>query len=414
MAQPLARALLARRARRGKEDRSRLEERLGRPSLPRTEGELVWIHGASIGEATSALPLVHALGEARPGLRVLLTTGTRTAAEQIAPQLPACAIHQYVPVDTRQAVRGFLDHWRPDLALWVESELWPRLVVETSARGVPMAMINARLSAASTQRWQRAPRMAAALLSRFDQIIAQDQETVERVGQLGALAGCVSLGRNLKSAVLPVPPTPSALAEARDAIGGRPVWLAASTHEGEEAPLLAAHAALPEDTVLILVPRHPERGDAIAKEIAEAGLTVSRRRLGEVPDATTRVWLADTLGEMSLWYRLADVTFVGGSLVDKGGHTPFEPAALGNAILYGPSTENFAPAYAALDAAGGARQIAHATALATELGALLGDREARAAMAQAAAKVRAEMTPDLPALANDLLGLMDRRRNARA
>ncbi|MEO0995170.1 MAG: glycosyltransferase N-terminal domain-containing protein, partial [Pseudomonadota bacterium] len=313
----------------------------------------------------------------------------------------------------RQAVRGFLDHWRPDLALWVESELWPRLVVETSARGIPMAMINARLSAASTQRWQRVPRMAAALLSRFDQVVAQDRETVERVGQLGALAGCVSLGRNLKSAVLPVPPTPSALAEARDAIGGRPVWLAASTHEGEEAPLLAAHAALPEDTVLILVPRHPERGDAIAKEIAEAGLTVSRRRLGEVPDATTRVWLADTLGEMSLWYRLADVTFVGGSLVDKGGHTPFEPAALGNAILYGPSTENFAPAYAALDAAGGARQIVDATALAIELGALLGDREAQAAMAQAAAKVRAEMTPDLPALANDLLGLMDRRRNAR-
>ncbi|MEO0993940.1 MAG: glycosyltransferase N-terminal domain-containing protein, partial [Pseudomonadota bacterium] len=197
VAQPLARALLARRARRGKEDPARLEERLGRPSLPRTEGELVWLHGASIGEATSALPLVHALGDVRPGLRVLLTTGTRTAAEQTAPQLPACAIHQYVPVDTRQAVRGFLDHWRPDLALWVESELWPRLVVETSARGVPMAMINARLSAASTQRWQRAPRMAAALLSRFDQIIAQDQETVERVGQLGALAGCVSLGRNL-------------------------------------------------------------------------------------------------------------------------------------------------------------------------------------------------------------------------
>ncbi|MEM9148797.1 MAG: 3-deoxy-D-manno-octulosonic acid transferase [Pseudomonadota bacterium] len=406
VAEPAARLILRRRAARGKEDPARLPERRGWAGEPRPEGTLVWLHAASVGEATSALPLIDALGAARPGIWVLLTTGTRTAADLVGARLPSFARHQFAPVDTRASVRRFLAHWRPDLALWIESELWPRLIWQTAADGVPMALVNARISEQSARRWARAPAMAPALLGRFGLALTQDPETADRLRALGMAPEAVREGRSLKSAVLPAETAAEALSTAEAALAGRPVWLAASTHPGEEAMAFAAHQAMPEASLLVLAPRHPDRGDEIAGLAEAAGLPHVRRSRGEMPGPSTRVWLADTLGEMGLWYRLAPAAFLGGSLVPMGGHTPFEPAALGAAILHGPHTENFQPAYGALACAGGAWALADAAELGPAVAHLLGDPEARRTMIAAAAQVRAQQTPDLPALAETLLGLM--------
>lgn len=395
LAGPLVRRWLARRARRGKEDPARIAERFGNASVARPEGRLIWLHAASVGEAVSAMPLIGALREAGT---CLLTTGTVTAARRAGELLPEGCIHQYVPVDTGEAVGRFLDHWRPDLAVWIESEIWPRLVSDTAARGVPMALVNARLSQRSFRGWRQVPAMARDLFGAFRLIVAQDRATVERLAALGAGA---EEGANLKALVPPPACDEAELAGLRATLGSRPRWLAASTHPGEEE--IAADAS-PEGALLILAPRHPERGDAVAEMLARRGLGVTRRSRGEAPGGD--IHLADTLGEMGLWYRLAPVAFVGGSLVEMGGHTPFEPAALGAAILHGPHLANFAPAYAALAAAGGAREVRDAADLRAAVAALLEDGDARARMAGAAAGVRDAAAGDLAPLARRLLALI--------
>lgn len=403
IAGPLAPGLLRRRLVRGKENPVRLGERLGQPGAARPEGRLIWVHAASVGEAVSALPLIEAL-LAGSETRVLMTTGTVTSAERMAVALPLHAQHQFVPVDTASAVRGFLDHWRPNLAIWIESELWPRLVVETSRRGIPMAMVNARISERSAARWSRARGMAADLFGKFGLIRTQDAETLDRLRLLGVEA---TFGGNLK-ALAPVPePDPDELARFRDVVAGRPVWLAASTHEGEDVPILEAQRALADtDALLILAPRHPERADQVAALVAEHGLDMVRRSDGDLPTAGTQVYLADTMGEMGLWYKLAPLTFVGGSLVARGGHTPFEPQAVGSAVLHGPHVENFAPAYAALAAAEAAVEVP-ADGLATTVRDLCDDASVRTAMANRAHEVHEALKPDVAALARDLLALME-------
>ncbi|MGF1444968.1 MAG: 3-deoxy-D-manno-octulosonic acid transferase [Pikeienuella sp.] len=405
-AEPLARRLLARRASRGKEDPARLGERFGHASAPRPDGRLIWLHAASVGEAVSSLPLLDALAQADPCAGLLLTTGTRTAAEAVTPRLPATARHQFAPVDVRAAVRRFLDHWRPDLAVWVESEIWPRLMVETARARVPMALVNARLSEASARGWARAPAMAARLLGLFRMVLAQDGASADRLGQLGA--GQVERGGTLKSAVIP-PADPAAHLELATLLAGRRVWLAASTHDDEEARLALTVAATDPEALLILAPRHPERGAEVHALLQQAGLATARRAAGETPGPETRIWLADTLGEMGLWYRLAEAVFVGGSWVRRGGHTPFEPAALCRPILHGPHVENFAEAYAELAKAGGARRIERPEALAQALAELFADPAAATRMGAAAAACRANFAPDLPALAQRLLGLVGDR-----
>ena len=403
---PVAPLLLAARARRGKEDPARIGERLGRPSAPRPPGPLIWLHGASLGEAVSLLPLLPALARAAPDAGLLLTSGTVAAARRLSGALPGGAIHQYAPVDTARAVRRFLDHWRPSLAIRAESELWPRMLVEAARRTLPVALVNARLSARSAARWARLPGMARALFAPLALAVTQDAETAARLAGLGADPARVRQGANLKSAVA-VPEAPAdALARARAAVAGRRVWLAASTHPGEEAAAAAAQATLAPETLLVLAPRHPDRGTEIAADLAAHGLSAARRSHGEAPGPATRVWLVDTLGEMGLWYRLAEVVFVGGSLAPHGGHTPFEPAALGPAILHGPHTENFGPAYAALAAEGGAMRIAGDAALGPAVARLMADPDRRREMAAAAARVRVAMTPDLEALAGELAALM--------
>ena len=404
LAGPVARLILARRAARGKEDRDRLDERLGRAAIPRPEGMVIWLHGASIGEAKSMLPLIDAL-QAQSDAAILMTTGTVSSARQIAGALPAGAVHQFVPVDTAAAVRRFLDHWQPDLAIWVESEFWPRLIEETAARDIPMAVVNARVSAKSTARWQRAPAMAGLLLSRFQMVVAQDEETRHRLSAFGVTA---RFGGNLKALVEPPGCDASRLTQMQETLRDRPVWLAASTHPGEEVQALSAHAQIRQsmpDALLILAPRHPERGDALVELLANTQF--ARRSAGQMPGDDDSVYLADTLGEMGLWYRLAPVCFVGGSLVEMGGHTPFEPVALGGAVVHGPNVDNFAPAYAALGEVGGSIAVDDSDGLADVVLRLLRTPAERADLVAAATSAHQRLKPDVQSMARDLLTLFE-------
>lgn len=380
-----ARRLLDRRLAAGKEDPERLSERLGDAGQERPDGPLAWFHAASVGETLSLLELIRKLGEARPEASFLVTTGTVTSASVLASRMPPRTIHQFIPVDTRRAVVRFLDHWQPDLAVWTESEFWPRLMVETHRRGIPMVLVNARLSEKSHDRWRWLPGFAKSLLTRFDHVLAQDTQTAGHLRRLGLPRDRVEVIGTLKegSAALPCDETERTTMASR--LAGRPVWLAASTHPGEEEIVVEAHAAAGRTArrlLLIIAPRHPERGAAIAGTLRSGGWDVARRSLGEVPTDETQIYVADTLGEMGLWYRLAPVSFLGGSLVEIGGHNPFEPAALGSAILHGPHVVNFADVYARLAEAGATMEVRDADSLARALSeALAPDRAAELAHA---------------------------------
>jgi len=409
LAGPLARPILQRRAARGREDPARLAERLGRASVARPAGRLIWLHAASLGEAQSLLPLIAEIGRQSPEATCLLTTGTVTAARRMASLAPEGCLHQYVPVDTAAAVRRFLGHWRPHLAIWAESEFWPRLMVETAQRGTPMALVNARISARSARRWAWAPGMAQALVRLFRRITAQDPETAARLTAMGADSARLRLGGNLKAAA-PAPTCDSVeLERLRAILGERPVWLAASTHHPEETAVALAHRGAVHahpGLLTILAPRHPDRGAEIAASLDEQGLRVARRSKGEVPDQRTDILLADTLGEMGLWFRLAPVTFLGGSMIPLGGHNPFEPAALGSAILHGISTRNFGPAYVAFAQAGATRRVEAVRPLFQAVVDLLADGDARRLMTEAADRVLRAMAPDIAAEARALLALI--------
>lgn len=386
--------LLATRERRGKEDAGRRGERLGQADRPRPDGELVWIHAASVGETAAVLPLIEALAGARPKTRVLLTTGTVTSAELAAARTDAPVIHQFVPLDTPPFARRFLDHWRPDLAVFVESELWPNLLRALDRRGIPRVLVNARLSERSARRWQRAPRLAGYLLSGFAAVLAQTEEDAARLSALGARD--VEVGGNLKSDAEPLPADAAALAALHSALGSRKTWVAASTHPGEERIVAAAHGRLRKqygDVLTVIVPRHRERGAAIAEELAAAGYRVARRAAAKtLPDEDTEIYVADTLGELGLFYRVAQVVFMGGSLVPHGGQNPLEPARLGSAVLHGPHVHNFAAVYADFDAAGAAREVGDAAALAKAAGALLASQKRTATMAEKGAGVLAGLS----------------------
>jgi 3-deoxy-D-manno-octulosonic-acid transferase len=382
----VAARVLARRALAGKENRARLGERMGVAGLARPEGRLAWFHAASVGEAVSLLELLRRIGTERPDLTCLVTTGTVTSAEMMAARLPASCIHQFAPLDVAPWVERFLDHWRPDLAVWTESDLWPATIVAADRRGAPMALINARISHRSFRRWRWAGGMARALLARFDRILAQDALAGDHFIRLGALAEHVEVTGSLKEGAAPLGHDEETRRKLTRILAGRPVWLAASTHPGEEEVVLSAHAAarraLPM-LALILAPRHPDRGDALAGMLRARGLATAQRSKGEPLTADTDVYLVDTLGEMGLWYRLASVSFVGGSLAEVGGHNPFEPALLGSAILHGPHVRNFSDGYARLGAARAAVEVRDADGLAAALTATLAPDRA-AAMAAAA------------------------------
>jgi 3-deoxy-D-manno-octulosonic-acid transferase len=374
--EPFAPLLLERRAKAGKEDRARLNERLGRPTTPRPAGPLVWLHGASVGESLSILPLVERLRAERPDVVVLVTSGTVTSAQLLARRLPAGAIHQFLPVDTPGGARRFLDHWRPGLAVFVESELWPNLLLTAKDRGVRLALVSAKLSDKSYRAWQARPFAAGRLFGGFDLILAQDGRAADRLTSLG---GTVAGEADLKFGSAPLPVDAATLASLRVRLGDRSLLLAASTHPGEDELILAAWRALPDRPRLVIAPRHVERGPAIAEAARATGAGVALR--GAEPDDLAEVIVADTLGELGLWYRLADLALVAGSLVPGiGGHNPLEPARVDCPIVSGPHVENWLTAYADLRAVGGAA-FADGSVLGERLAALLAEPERLAAQA---------------------------------
>jgi 3-deoxy-D-manno-octulosonic-acid transferase len=387
---PLVHVYLKRRLKRGKEDPVRFRERQGIPSKVRLPGPLVWIHAASVGEATAMLALIERLLRERPALQILLTTGTVTSARLLETRLPSRAWHQFAPVDLPHWIGRFLDHWRPDLALWVESELWPNLVLETHARGVPMVLLNGRLSARSFTHWQWFPGLIRPMLGAFALCLAQDHEQAERLHRLGARS--IATAGDLKAAANALPIDALHLESLRRQIGRRPVWLAASTHAGEEEFIAHVHRELAmtrSDLLTVIVPRHPARGDAIAGMLSDRGLRAARRSQGEPVTGRIEIYLADTMGELGLFYAVAGIAFVGGSLVAKGGHNPFEAVRLDCAVLHGPHVGNCAGMAAELDAAGASETVSNAGELALAVSALLADPRLRAERAAAGRRVAA-------------------------
>jgi 3-deoxy-D-manno-octulosonic-acid transferase len=386
VAMPLAPVLIKRRLKQGKEDPARVGERRGMSADIRPDGPLVWIHGASVGEVLAAAALIERLRALN--MRILLTSGTVTSAAIVAKRFPADIIHQYVPYDSPRYVARFLDHWRPSLALFIESDLWPNLILSSAARRLPMVLINGRMSHRSFPRWRRINTTISALLGRFDVCLAQSQVDAERFAALGS-RNVITTG-NLKLDV-PAPPADAGKLERLMSVTrGRPIIVAASTHPGEEEMLVATHRALASffpSLLSVIVPRHPDRGEAIAREIAASGLQVGLRSREQLPTATTDIYLADTMGELGLFYRLSPIVFMGGSLVRHGGQNPIEAIKLGASIVHGPHVFNFTDVYEALDNAGGARQADSEQALVKQLGQLLADPAAREKLAGASGRV---------------------------
>ena len=351
----------------------RIKERMGRATQPRPKGRLMWCHAASVGESLSALTLIDAMGKKHSDLEFLLTSGTATSAEIVAQRMPPRCRHQFAPLDSGPALRRFLRHWQPDLVTFVESELWPQMIMR-AAEVAPLALLNARISRGSLRNWERFRKSAKMLLDRFQLIRTQDQATLDGLLRLGADQTRITKGQNLKSAAGPLPVDHAALTELQTQIGTRPVWIAASTHPGEEIAVLEAHKALLErhpDLLLVLIPRHPERAAEITAVAMSAAVTVHRRSLEETPDA--QVYLADTLGEMGLFYELSPRVFLGGSLTPVGGHNPFEPAHAGAVVIHGPLYANFSEAYADYKIAGGQIEIRNSAEMASAIELLLDD-----------------------------------------
>jgi len=378
---------LKRRASKGKEDPARLNERQGISEYDRPVGHLIWLHAASVGESQMLMPLIDRIAKEHPNYPMIITTGTLTSAELLAGQLPPNALHQFAPADHPKAVKNFLDHWQPDMAIFAESELWPNMILSIKERSIPLALINARMSAASIERWaKRGKKSAKVLLSSFDLILAADKATAD--GLTWLLGAEIEASGNLKDAAPTLTVDASKLAQLKAAIGRRKTWLAASTHEGEDE--LIAQAALEvkrkyPSALLILAPRHPERAKDVKEIFTNAGLKTLRRSSRRMPSADTDVYMIDSIGHMGLAYRLASVSLIGGSLC-KGlsGHNPLEPARLSSAIVTGSHIASFADTYMALLAFDGAKRILSSGDLAPAIIKLLEDKEHRTARTKAA------------------------------
>lgn len=394
VARPLVPLLIAYRTAKGKEEPARRGERYGKAGRPRPAGPLVWVHAASVGETNAVLPLVARIVE--EGLNVLFTTVTVTSAAEAAKRLPKGAAHQYVPLDIVPYVERFLAHWKPDLAISVESEIWPATMSRLAARGIPHIFVNARMSERSFKRWQKIAKGRGNLFGKVTMALAQSEGDGERLAALGMKD--VRVTGNLKFDVPPPHAAPEMVERFQRLIEGRSVFVASSTHEGEEEVIAAAHRVLRHrrpDLLTIIVPRHPVRGAAIREQLVAKGLVVTQRSLDEPITAGTDIYLADTLGELGIFYRVAPIAFIGGTLVPVGGHNPIEPAQLNAAILHGPHVHNAAEIYAALDRSGRAEVIRSSEQLAKVLDDLFADPTA---MRRRATKAAEALTPFTGAL----------------
>jgi len=362
---------------RGKEDAKRIRERYGYASKPRPKGALLWIHAASVGEANSVLMFIQKLKETLPELSIIITTGTVTSARLLAPRLPKDVIHQYVPLDTAEYTLRFMRHWKPEIALFVESELWPNLILTANAYQCFMGIINGRMSERSFASWQKRAAMIRKLMGCFNIVFAQSEEDKKRYKILGAKHADYIGNLKFDSGLLPC--NEGDLLTLRNLINSRPVWLAASTHPGEEQLVAAAHALLcvtRPNLLTIIVPRHPQRGESIAKELSASG-KVALRSKQQIISADTRFYIADTIGELGLFYRLSEIVFMGGSLVHHGGQNPLEAARLSCAIVSGAAVSNFSDIYHDMQQEGACVVIDAANELAAQIDTLLNNPEKR-------------------------------------
>ncbi|MGM4931915.1 3-deoxy-D-manno-octulosonic acid transferase [Tardiphaga sp. 619_E2_N8_5] len=383
---PLAPVLIRQRLKKNKEDPARLDERRGISQIERPAGPLVWIHGASVGEVLAAAALIERLRAL--GMRILLTSGTVTSAEIIAKRFPADIIHQYIPYDSPRFVARFLDHWKPSLALFIESDLWPNLIISAAKRRLPMVLINARMSQRSFPRWQKFSATIGALLGRFEICLAQSETDAERFSALGSRSVVVT--GNLKLDVQAPPGDAVKLDKLMAVTRGRPIIVASSTHPGEEEIIFETHKTLTSffpKLLTVIVPRHAHRGADIAQMITVAGAQVALRSREELPHAGTDIYVADTMGELGLFYRLSPVVFIGGSLVPHGGQNPIEAVKLGASVVHGPHVFNFTDVYEALDGAGGAKLADSSEQMVKQLGQMLGNEAARDAAIEAGHRV---------------------------
>ncbi|WP_157971163.1 3-deoxy-D-manno-octulosonic acid transferase [Pseudogemmobacter bohemicus] len=400
--QPLMRRVLSRRLAQGREDPARMGEKLGEATLPRPDGRLVWLHAVGLGEVMALRPLIAQMQAQAPDLRFLITSTARSSAGVIAQNLPEGALHQFLPLDGPDFVAKFLDHWRPALSVWSEQDLWPGVICDTARRGIPLAWVNARMNAESLRKRKRLSGLYRDVMARFSLIEAQDRDSALNLRSLGAQA--VREGRSLKPAAEPLGADTAQCALMHERLAGRAVITAASTHPADEAVLIPAFRAIvarDPGALLILVPRLPARAPGIATALEAAGLSHIRRSQGGLPGPDTNVWLADSFGELGLWYRLASRAFVGGAMGETGGHNPWEAVCLGLSVLHGPNVANFARDYADLTAAGLAQAIPpDPTVLEAALSAPpSGSREKAEALVSSA---RAALQP----LAGDLVALI--------
>jgi len=382
---PVVRRILTRRRDRGKEDAERFEERSGVPGKARPAGPLIWIHAASVGESLSLLPLVDRMTDERCDIQVLLTTGTVTSARIMAERLPNRVIHQFIPIDRLAWVRRFLDHWQPGLVLWAESEFWPNLLLETASRRTPIILVNGRISPKSYAKWRRFKGVAGKLLSAFSLCLGQTPIDVQRLTALGA-KNAKYVG-NLKFAAPPLPADRQDVDHLEAAIGKRPLWLAASTHAGEELVARWVHedvAKVFPGLLTIIVPRHADRGEAIAAELRASGARLAIRSHREPITEDVQIYLADTMGELGLFYRLSGIAFMGKSLVNLGGQNLIEAALLECAILHGPHMWNFEDAVNRMTEADAIRCVKDGDALVEALVRLFSDEDERVRLAAAA------------------------------
>ncbi|MBY0558372.1 glycosyltransferase N-terminal domain-containing protein [Hyphomicrobium sp.] len=373
------------RGQQGKEDPNRRGERLGFAGRPRPEGQVVWVHAASVGETNAILPLIDSLLDANPHIHILLTTGTKTSAEIAAHRLPPRALHQYVPLDVPHYVSRFLDHWKPSISIFTESDIWPNLILGTAERGIPLVLVNARMSPRSISRWRKYAAVGRPLFSRFAAVLSQNSQITRAMKRLGA-PNVITAG-NLKIDSPPPPVNADLLASLKNAVGQRPLFLAASTHPGEDTVIAAAHSLMRrqiEGLLTIIVPRHPERGGGLAASLGGLGLRTQLRSRSSTPETDTEIYVADTIGELGTFYSMSPVSLVGGSLVEHGGQNPIEAVRLGSCVLTGPFTHNFRDAYAALFREGGAVEVRSSDDIARQVTLLLADQAAAKRMRQGA------------------------------
>lgn len=374
--EPAVNGVLAWRSIQGKEDGARLRERWGISSAPRPQGDLVWLHGASVGEIALAWEAWCRLSPLFPNAHALFTSGTQTSARWLAARAPE-ALHQYLPLDSRRVARRFIAHWRPWLVLFFESEIWPNLMQAVKESGAVLALLNARMSARSLAGWSRWPGTARALFGSIDFIQAAEAGVANAIESLGGRPS-QAIG-NLKMSAAAPQCDEAELARVRAAIGQRPVWIAASTHAGEDEIVIGAHALLRQrfpNALCIIAPRHPERGARIAELAGHA----PRRSQGAGPDGP--IYIADTLGELGLFYRACPVVLIGGSLLATGrGHNPFEALALGCATLTGPFVASFQDVTGTLIPQGAMARVHNERDMADSVAALWDDETLRAGMA---------------------------------